>query len=135
MSSLLTVLIILASLILILVVLVQNSKGGGLASQFSASNQVMGVKKTTELIEKITWGLVVTIFILCLALSFSLKSDTQGVATDTALREQLEMTNSKALKNVPKAAQQSAKPASDASAQPASAPQGAAPAGQPAPTK
>jgi preprotein translocase subunit SecG len=134
MSSLLTVLIILASLILILVVLVQNSKGGGLASQFSASNQVMGVKKTTELIEKITWGLVVTIFVLCLALSFSLKSDTQGAATDTALREQLEMANSKALKNVPKAAQQNAKPAQDASA-PTGTPQGSAPATQPAPTK
>ena len=54
MSGLISILIMLACILLILVVLVQNSKGGGLASTFSSSNQVMGVQKTTELIEKIT---------------------------------------------------------------------------------
>ena len=39
------------------VVLIQNSKGGGLASSFASSNQIMGVRKTTDFIEKLTWGL------------------------------------------------------------------------------
>lgn len=55
--TLFSVLIIIISILLILVVLVQNSKGGGLAANFSASNQVMGVRKTTDFLEKATWVL------------------------------------------------------------------------------
>ena len=46
--------ILICAVLLILVVLVQNSKGGGLASNFSQGNQVMGVKKTTDFLEKAT---------------------------------------------------------------------------------
>ena len=52
-----SILILIASILLILIVLVQNSKGGGLASGFSSSNQIMGVRKTTDFLEKATWGL------------------------------------------------------------------------------
>ena len=48
MSVVLTVFIILASLLMIGIVLVQKSKGGGLASNFASSNQIMGVRKTTD---------------------------------------------------------------------------------------
>ncbi|MDR1881084.1 MAG: preprotein translocase subunit SecG [Tannerellaceae bacterium] len=51
-----SILILIASIFLILIVLVQNSKGGGLASGFSSSNQIMGVRKTTDFLEKATWG-------------------------------------------------------------------------------
>ena len=51
----LTILILLISLFLILVVVVQNSKGGGLAAGFASSNQIMGVRKTTDFLEKATW--------------------------------------------------------------------------------
>lgn len=51
----LTILILLVSLFLILVVVVQNSKGGGLAAGFASSNQIMGVRKTTDFLEKATW--------------------------------------------------------------------------------
>lgn len=51
-----TVLIILVSVVLGLAVLVQNSKGGGLVSGFSAPQQIMGVRKTTDFLEKLTWG-------------------------------------------------------------------------------
>ena len=56
-------LIIFVSVILILVVLVQNSKGGGLSSQFggNSSNQFMGVQKTNDLLEKATWTLAIII--------------------------------------------------------------------------
>ena len=49
-------LIVLAALLMCFVVLIQNSKGGGLASSFASSNQIMGVHKTTDFIEKLTWG-------------------------------------------------------------------------------
>ena len=52
-----TVLIVVTCIFTILIVLVQNSKGGGLASNFSASNQYMGVRKTADFLEKATWTL------------------------------------------------------------------------------
>lgn len=66
MYTLITVLIILASIALVLVVLIQKSKGSGLASGFASSNQIMGVRKTTDFIEKATWGLAGTIVVLSL---------------------------------------------------------------------
>ncbi|MFW6246117.1 MAG: preprotein translocase subunit SecG, partial [Tangfeifania sp.] len=44
--------------------MVQNSKGGGLASNFQSSNQVMGVRKTTDFLEKATWVLAVSLLVL-----------------------------------------------------------------------
>ncbi len=57
MDFILSALTILPSILLILVVYVQNSKGGGLSSDFGAANQLGGVQKTTEFIEKLTWSL------------------------------------------------------------------------------
>ena len=53
-------------IILILIVLVQNSKGGGLSSQFggNSSNQFMGVQKTNDLLEKATWTIAIIIVAL-----------------------------------------------------------------------
>jgi preprotein translocase subunit SecG len=51
-------------ILLIMIVLVQNPKGGGLASGFSSSNQFMGVKRTADFIEKATWGLASAIVVL-----------------------------------------------------------------------
>ena len=59
-----TIIILLAAILMILIVLVQNSKGGGLASGFSSSNQIMGVRKTTDFLEKATWTLAATIIVL-----------------------------------------------------------------------
>ncbi|UOQ77421.1 preprotein translocase subunit SecG [Hymenobacter sp. 5516J-16] len=52
-------LILLVCLLLALVVLAQNPKGGGISSQFGAGGaaQLMGVKRTGDLLEKLTWGL------------------------------------------------------------------------------
>lgn len=65
MYQVLTILIVILAVVLILIVLVQNSKGGGLASNFASSNQIMGVRKTTDFLEKTTWGLIATIVVLC----------------------------------------------------------------------
>ncbi|NLX80984.1 MAG: preprotein translocase subunit SecG [Proteiniphilum sp.] len=59
-----TIIILLAAILMILIVLVQNSQGGGLASGFSSSNQIMGVRKTTDFLEKATWTLAGTILVL-----------------------------------------------------------------------
>ncbi|MEY2829071.1 MAG: preprotein translocase subunit SecG [Bacteroidota bacterium] len=67
MFSFLVVLMIVASILLILMVLIQNPKGGGLSSAFGGfNNQVLGVQRTTDFLEKSTWGLaaIVTIFVL-----------------------------------------------------------------------
>ncbi|MEA3318109.1 MAG: preprotein translocase subunit SecG [Bacteroidota bacterium] len=69
MQLLISVLIIIASILLILIVLVQNSKGGGLASNFSSSNQVMGVKKTADFLEKATWTLAIALLVLSVGAS------------------------------------------------------------------
>jgi preprotein translocase subunit SecG len=63
MSTIIIVLAVLVAILLVLVVLVQNSKGGGLAAGSSA-NQVMGVKQTTEFLEKLTWGFAGTLVVL-----------------------------------------------------------------------
>lgn len=61
-----SILILIVSVLLMLVVLVQNSKGGGLASNFASSNQYLGVRQTTEWIEKATWTLAAIMLVLCL---------------------------------------------------------------------
>jgi preprotein translocase subunit SecG len=61
-----SILIFIVSLLLMGIVLVQNSKGGGLASGFSSSNQIVGVQRTTDFLEKGTWILAVALLVLCL---------------------------------------------------------------------
>lgn len=64
MYTLIIVLIFIVCILLILIVLVQNSKGGGLASNFQSSNQIMGVRKTTDFLEKATWVLAGALLVL-----------------------------------------------------------------------
>jgi|GEM_PF-279125 preprotein translocase subunit SecG len=72
------VIICIITVLLILIVLVQNSKGGGLTGEFGGlgSNQLMGVKKTTDLLEQITWGLGIGLMVLSLT-SYMLIDRTQ----------------------------------------------------------
>ena len=64
MYTLSVVLVILASILMCGIVLIQESKGGGLASSFSSSIQIMGVKKTTDVLEKATWTLAIAMVVL-----------------------------------------------------------------------
>jgi len=71
MTILFIILIIIASVVLGFIVLVQNPKGGGLAGSFAGlSNQFMGVKQTTDVLEKGTWIFAAIIGVLCLASTF-----------------------------------------------------------------
>lgn len=64
----LIILIVIAAILMVGIVMIQESKGGGLASNFASYNQIGGVRKTTDFIEKATWGLaafMVVVSIVC----------------------------------------------------------------------
>src|SRR5580693_2755254 len=66
MVLLFVILIVLACIILGFIILVQNPKGGGLAGNVAGfSNQLMGVKQTTDVLEKGTWMLAIVVALLC----------------------------------------------------------------------
>jgi preprotein translocase subunit SecG len=81
---------IFVALLLILVVLAQNSKGGGLSSQFAGggANQIIGVKRTTDFLEKITWTLAISLLLLCVSSSFVM--DTNAVVNEEVVSPNLE---------------------------------------------
>ena len=61
-----TILVIIVCALLLLIVLIQNPKGG-LDSAFSANNQVMGVRKTADFLEKATWTMGIALVVLSIA--------------------------------------------------------------------
>jgi preprotein translocase subunit SecG len=69
---LVSVLVIIACFLQILIVLVQNSKGGGLAANFTSAGQSMGIRKTADFLEKSTWTLAVAILLLCVVATASI---------------------------------------------------------------
>src|SRR4051812_43055791 len=89
MYTVITILIIIVCVLLALVVMVQNAKGGGLASGFVSSNQIMGVQKTTDFIEKLTWGLALGLVVLCLIAGMALPNKDQR-SVGSSLQEQVD---------------------------------------------
>ena len=69
MATFLSILIIIVCALLVLIVLIQNPKGGGIASNFMSTNQFIGARQQVELIEQITWGFVGGLVVLCIAFS------------------------------------------------------------------
>ncbi|SDJ94012.1 preprotein translocase subunit SecG [Catalinimonas alkaloidigena] len=76
--SILIGLVIVLAVLLTLVVLAQNPKGGGLSSAFggAGSSQLMGVKRTNDLLEKVTWGFAIAIMVLCISSGFIVNNST-----------------------------------------------------------
>ncbi|MDR0757578.1 MAG: preprotein translocase subunit SecG [Tannerella sp.] len=87
----LSILILIASIFLILIVLIQNSKGGGLASGFSSSNQIMGVRKTTDFLEKATWTLAGAVGLFCIMITAVIPRD--GSTSDQSQSEIRQQVN------------------------------------------
>lgn len=82
MYALIITLVIIASVLLVLVVLAQNSKGGGLSSQFGgAGSQLIGVKKTGDLLERLTWGLIIGLVSLTLLSNFVIPREQSEIDT------------------------------------------------------
>ena len=87
-----SILIFIVSLLLMGIVLIQNSKGGGLAAGFSSSNQIAGVQRTTDFLEKGTWILAISLLVLCLVSTAMISSNTveettseiEGIITEVA---------------------------------------------------
>ena len=83
------VLIVIVSVLMCGIVLIQNSKGGGLASGFASSNQIMGVRKTTDFLEKATWALAGFVLLGCI-LSTAFIPKAQVGERDSVIKEQVE---------------------------------------------
>jgi preprotein translocase subunit SecG len=82
---------IIVAILLMLIILVQNPKGGGLASNFSQGNQIFGVEKTTDIVEKITWGGAAMILVISLlAAGFNTKRSSKQDPNKKQATEQTE---------------------------------------------
>ena len=77
MYTALVITILFVSVLLGLIVLVQNSKGGGLVSNFGGANQMMGVRQTSDFLEKATWTLGGILVVLCLLSSITLPKNSK----------------------------------------------------------
>ncbi len=89
MYTFISVMILITCILIILIVLIQNSKGGGLASNFSSSNQIMGVQKTADFLEKATWTLAIILLALSLFSVFVIPKHNKDVS-NSELKDQME---------------------------------------------
>lgn len=89
------VLILLTALLLIGVVLIQKSKGGGLASSFAGANQVMGVRQTNTIVEKLTWWLIGIMWLFCVCATFTMPrhESAAGIRVQDAPAQQVPAGN------------------------------------------
>lgn len=90
MQAFLTVAIIIVCVLLILVVLIQNSKGGGISSNFTAANQIMGARRGTDFIEKTTWTLAILLLVLSLLSTPKKGSVGDADTTESATQKKLQ---------------------------------------------
>lgn len=101
MLSIILILGLIAAGLMIIIVLIQNPKGGGLASNFSSSNQIFGVRRTTEGVEKLTWIFALAILVVSMAASTynGSKSTTgDGKASDSKIQELIDAKPQKSTK-------------------------------------
>ena len=115
MYTLFVILIVIAAVLMIGIVLIQESKGGGLSSSFAGYNQVAGVRKTTDFIEKATWGLAAAMVVISILCAWVAPTAT----TDSSVMENIEnpVTNPNNLPGFGASQQKDAKaPATDAAA-------------------
>lgn len=105
MYSVLVILAVIVAILLTFIVLIQESKGGGLASNFAASNQIMGVRKTTDVVEKATWILAGALVVLAVATIFFAprQQDVVSVVTSAAPAAQTPATPAQSAPTTPAA--------------------------------
>jgi preprotein translocase subunit SecG len=80
-----SVLVLIACVFQILIVLVQNSKGGGLAANFTSAGQTMGIRKTADFLEKATWTLAASILILSVVATATIPKKTREATPRTSI--------------------------------------------------
>ncbi|PCJ89019.1 MAG: preprotein translocase subunit SecG [Flavobacteriales bacterium] len=86
MGVVISIIVIIICALLMGVILVQNSKGGGLSAGFSSSNQLMGVKRTTDFLEKATWTLAIIVLVLSVFSAAVVRRDA-GQDTEIELQD------------------------------------------------
>ena len=91
--TILVVVIVIAAVLLTLVVLLQNGKDGGLATNFAAANQALGVRQAASSLEKATWILVTVILVLSIASTLTLTNASKSAAQDALSTEILNQQN------------------------------------------
>ena len=91
--TLFVILIVIVALLMIGIVLIQESKGGGLASNFSSSNSIMGVRKTTDVVEKTTWGLAAAMVIISVICAYTAPSSTANQSVMEKAATETQTTN------------------------------------------
>jgi preprotein translocase subunit SecG len=84
MVTIISILIFIACCLLVLAVLIQNPKGGGLASGFQSGAQVMGVRRTADFLEKATWTLAVAILVMSVASTTLSKGEVGVTETESS---------------------------------------------------
>lgn len=92
MVTLLVILGIIVCIILVLVILIQNPKGGGLSSGFSSSNNIIGVQRTGDILEKGTWGLAIAIMVIAILVNISGPKSGASIDTDSKIQEKIDKT-------------------------------------------
>jgi preprotein translocase subunit SecG len=92
MLTLVFILIIVACVLLTLVVLIQNPKGGGIAANFVAPTQIMGAKRSTDVVEKATWILALALIVLTLGSNFFRPNSEEASTQDSRLKDAIETT-------------------------------------------
>ena len=85
MYTFLIILIVIAAILMVGIVLIQESKGGGLASNFATYNQIGGVRKTTDFIEKATWGLAAFMVVVSIICAYVVPKDTSNQSVINAI--------------------------------------------------
>ena len=93
MGTVLVVLSIIICILLGLIILVQNPKGGGLTSGFSGSNNIMGVQRTGDFLEKGTWALAIILLVLSLVINVTLPSGSVVNQDATEIQKQIQKPN------------------------------------------
>lgn len=63
-----------------------------MASNFASSNQIMGVRKTADVLEKTTWGVAAFIMVLCFVCAFLSKNEVKSVRGTQVQTEQTQTT-------------------------------------------
>ncbi len=124
MYSLFSILILIVCFLLVLIVLVQNSKGGGLASNFSGAGQVMGVRKTADFLEKSTWTLAIALIVFSVFAVAAIPHSKEEVQ-QSRIQEQVQRTTAGTMPtNLPAAPTEGseAAPATQDAAQPTGEP-------------
>ena len=91
--TLFVILIVIVALLMIGIVLIQESKGGGLASNFSSSNSIMGVRKTTDVVEKTTWGLAAAMVIISVICAYTAPTSTDNQSVMEKAATETQTTN------------------------------------------